>query len=366
MNKLLLVAAVSAALAQPVDQVRLDAEAQRRAGIRVAAVSGGVFSDDLRVVGEITRASASTVTVRTMLHGHVEEISVAPGDHVRAGDVLLTIHSHALQEMHADLLRLIRQEALAEGRHQAGLELLEVEGISRLEVEAREIEVAGLRTDRHVLESTLMEHGQTRGEIDRVIDSGQADPFLRLHAPRNGVVLDLPVEPDAWLMELEPLVVIGDPDRLELHLEVPPDEAALISGGALVEYAPVGRPLDAGRARVITRVPQVDPDTRMVTIRCELLDPSNSMIPGVLVDGSIQRGGSSEVPFVPVGAVSRVNGNDIVFVQADATTFEARVVTVGPSRDGSYPVLSGVDIGEPIAVAGVFLLKSALLRGTGI
>lgn len=368
MNKLLLVAALSAAIAPPSSpradqQVRLDAEARERAGIRVAVVSAGVFSDELRVVGEITRASASTVTVRTMLHGHVEEIHVAPGDTVRAGDLLLEVHSHALQELHAELLRLVREVRLAEGRYQAGLELLEVEGISRLEVEARELAVAGLRTDREVLETTLLEHGQTREELDTVIESGQPHPFLHLRAPRGGVILELPVEPDAWLAELEPLVVIGDPSRLELHLEVPPDEAASISPGDLVAYTPVGRPLAAGRARVLTRVPQVDPATRMVTIRCELLERTDSMIPGVLVEGSIQRGGSSPVAVVPTDAVSRIAGQDIVFVQVDADTFTARPVILGPARDGSYPVLSGIDVGEPIAVAGVFLLKSALLRG---
>ena len=122
-----------------------------------------------------------------------------------------------------------------------------------------------------------------------MIEQGQPDPFLQLRAPRGGVILELPVEPDAWLAELEPLVVIGDPNRLELHLQVPPDDAASIASGDLVEYSPVGRPLSAGRARVITRVPQVDPDTRMVTIRCELLERQDSMIPGVLVEGSIQR-----------------------------------------------------------------------------
>jgi hypothetical protein len=173
------------------------------------------------------------------------------------------------------------------------------------------------------------------------------------------------VQADAWLAELEPLVVIGDPDRVELHLQLPPDDAATVSRGDLVDYAPVGRPLNAGRAQVITRVPQVDPDTRMVTIRCELLDRRDAMIPGVLIEGTIQRGGVADVPAVPADSITRIGGSDVIFVQTGTELFSAREVLLGPVRGGLYPVLDGVQIGERIVTGGVFLLKSALVRATG-
>ena len=68
---------------------------------------------------------------------------------------------------------------------------------------------------------------------------------------------------------------------------------------------------------------------------------------------------------VPRSAVISVGGGDVVFVASGADEFTVRPVELG-QRDGDrYEVVEGLAAGEEIAVAGVFLIKSALVKGEG-
>jgi multidrug efflux pump subunit AcrA (membrane-fusion protein) len=60
-----------------------------------------------------------------------------------------------------------------------------------------------------------------------------------------------------------------------------------------------------------------------------------------------------------------VAGEDSVFVATGDGVFEPRPVTLG-LRDGDrYEVVEGLSEGEEVATAGVFFLKSALVKGEG-
>ena len=60
-----------------------------------------------------------------------------------------------------------------------------------------------------------------------------------------------------------------------------------------------------------------------------------------------------------------IGGSDSVFVATGGDGFVVRAVELG-QRDGeSYEVVSGVGLGDEVASAGVFHLKSALVKGEG-
>ena len=344
------------------DTVRLDPEAEDRAGIVVEAAQIGDFGDTVNVVGQVERAPGATVTVRTILHGHVESIFVTPGETVRAGDVLMEIHSHELQEMKAELLTAIEAEKLAATRHESGLELLRIEGISELEVRDREHQLLVRRLRVRTLRSTLLEHGVSEDEISQLVVDADPGPELRIHAPIDGVILQLNVHEHGWTEQLQALVVMGDPANYELHIQVPTGEAGRFEAGDTVEFRLVGDVATIGRARVITRLPEVDPLTRTVIFRCEIVEGLDRVLPGGLVEATLRRGERVAHVGVPTGAVARIDQADHVFVRLEPGLYEARPVSVGVRQGDTYQIVEGLAAGEEVAIAGVFLLKSALLR----
>lgn len=347
------------------ERVVLDAAQQARAGIVVRPTSEAGFGDRQRVVGQVVQTPGSTVILKSVLSGRIEEILVAPGDHVRDGQVVARIHSHEMLAMQGEMLRAEGRSALATKRVEAGRELLAVEGISRMDFELREQEALSAKLDFDTASEELLDHGLPESVLEQVLETGTPDPHLPITTPSAGVVLELDVQQHEWVQEYAPLMVIGNPDRVELDLQIAPDRAGAIAAGDVVEFAPVGKPGLVGRGVVMTSVPQVDPDTRTIRIRARIVDGDASLYPGVFVEGAVQHGGARRAPAVPRSAVIGVAGRDAVFVQVAPETFELRWVDLGQSNDGSVEVLSGLDVGENVAVEGAFFLKSSLVKGTG-
>ena len=348
--------------ARAVDKVRLGDAAEERAGIRTRPVVERAFGDQVRVIGQTVRSPGATVTVKALVEGRVDAVHVAPGDRVRRGGALVTLLSHDLHDLKGRYLRAREALRLADNRVEAGEQLLELEGISRLELEKRRQHALAARLDVEAAEAELEHLGFRRDELAALFDDPHWHPKLILRAPAAGVVLDLDVETHGWVERYQQLLVLGDPQRLELELQIPPDQADRVAPGDVVEFVPVGRPQKAGRARIITRVPRVDPTTRTVTLRAEITGGLTRTLPGVFVEGILVRGTATASPSVPEAAVIRVGVEDRVFVYTGDSTYEARPVRVGRFNGSRYEILAGVAVGEEVAVEGVFLLKSALLR----
>jgi RND family efflux transporter MFP subunit len=354
--------AVSAATAAA-EVVRLDAQQQSRAGIVVRPVLERSFGDQIRVVGQVVRSPGSTITVKSVVGARVESIPVAPGDAVVRDQVLIQLHSHEMLAMQGELLRRAERAKLADKRLEAGSELYAVDGISRLDLEVREQEAFAARLDFDTMREELIDHGVPAAELQQVLESRQPDPHLPIASPINGVVLELAVQEHEWVQEYEPLLVIGNPERIELELQIAPDRAASVAAGDVVDFVPVGRPSATSRATVITRVPQVDPSTRTIRIRARITRHDPSLYPGVFVEGTLVHGSARQAPSVPASAPISVGGEDVVFVRRSNEEFELRHVRLGMFNGTRYEVLEGVEVGEEVVVEGVFFLKSALVKG---
>lgn len=345
--------------------VELNAAQQARAGIVVGTVDERGFGDQQRVVGQVVRIPGSTLTLKAVIGGRVEELRAAPGDRVRAGEVLVQLHSHELMGMQAELLRARDRATLAATRLEAGNELYAIEGISRLDLQVREQEAYAAELEFTISRDELLDHGLPESVLETVLKTRTTDAHLPVVAPIDGVLLRLEVENQEWVEEYQTLVVMGDPERVELELQIAPDQASVVSAGDPVEFTPVGRPDEVGHATVISNVPQVDPGTRTIKLRARIVDSDFPLFPGVFVEGTLAHGKPRMAAAVPVSAVINVGGSDVVFVEVGEGSFELRPVDLGVFNGEVHEVIDGVEVGERIATGGVFLLKSTMLGGEG-
>jgi cobalt-zinc-cadmium efflux system membrane fusion protein len=361
---LLLIVAVTLPL-HAEDVVVLDEQQLARAGVTVEEVGQRGFGDRQRVVGQVVRVPGSTLTLKTPIGGRVETIEVAPGDRVSAGDVMVTLHCHDLLTMQSELLRARERAKLAATRLEAGRELFEVEGISRLDLEQREQEAFAASLEQRILREELLDHGFPEVSLEAVLENRTTNPHLPVVAPVDGVVLELVIEEHEWVEEYRELLVMGDPNRVELELQLSPDQASAVSRGDTILFNAAGRPDDQGRAEAVQRVPQVDPGTRTIKLRARIVEARPWVYPGVFVEGAVVHGETRTAASVPAQAVINLEGRDVVFVKRADGAFEPREVTLGVSDKSHVEVVGGVEVGERIATGGVFLLKSTLVGGGG-
>ncbi len=344
--------------------VTLDAQSQTRAGIVVRPVLERSFGEQTRVIGQVVRAPGSTLTVKSVLAGQVETINVAPGDKIRSGMVLTELHSHEMLGMQGDFLMAGDRARLAQSRLDAGRELYDLDGISRIELETREQKAFAAQLELDRARAELVNHGVANDAIGQLEQTRATSHKMPVIAPLDGVVLEMMVQEHQWIQAYEPLMVLGDPQRVELVLQIPPDQVSAVVEGSLVEFIPVGRPHLTGRATVVSRVPQVDKETRTIKVRARILDVGGvSFFPGVFIEGTVTTGEAHAAPSVPESAVIRLGAGDVVFVRTGAATFEARPVELGLFNGSRYEVLSGVGLNEEVVVQGVFFLKSVAVAG---
>jgi len=59
---------------------------------------------------------------------------------------------------------------------------------------------------------------------------------------------------------------------------------------------------------------------------------------------------------VPAGAVVKLDGRDVVFVQVDGG-FESRLVDVRSTGSGAWIVLDGLSVNQRVVISGTAVLK---------
>lgn len=351
--------------APPADALRMNEASQRRAGVAVEPVAAHSFGERIRIVGEVVRSPGTTITIETSVSGRVKELMVSPGDAVKASQAILALQSNELYSLEGDLLRKSEKKKFMEDRYRGGKQLYDLEGISRMELDMRRREFLDARIEYEAAEHELAALGYARTAVNRILSSESPEGLLTIRSPGDGVVMELGVQKHDWVQAFQPLAVIGDPTRLELHFEVPPSEASRVHEGDRVEFRPSGDPNAIGTARVLASIPKVDPNTRTVTVRAELLSYPGVPLPGIFVEGSWSRGIERTSPSVPETAVIRVGEEDHVFVRKGKDEFEPRPVRLGRFDGKRYEVIDGLRVGEEIVTQGVFFLKSALVKESG-
>jgi biotin carboxyl carrier protein len=183
------------------ETVRVSAAAQARAGIVLRPVQERTFGDQIRVLGQAVRAPGATTTVKSILDGRLERLLVAPGDTVTRRQPLVELHSHRLHELQGFVLRDSEALRLAEARLEAGRQLLEVEGISQVELDRREHEALAARLAMKNGEAELRDLGYSDAEIQQLLETTDFHPVLTVRAPTAGVVLEVAVQQFAWVQE---------------------------------------------------------------------------------------------------------------------------------------------------------------------
>ncbi len=355
----------SAGQGSPSRTIELNSTELERAGIVTTAVRANDSQRIVRVVGQVVRSPDATHAVRSPVEGRVESLLVTPGTVVRRGQLLMTLHSHRVHEVSANL-RLAKSELeIARNRLEAGRQLLELEGISRLELERREQEA--LRADLAVqaLVVDMEDVGLTREEID-AMSVGSLHGELPVRARVAGTVLDLHVATEARVLPWEPLLSIGKSESLELDLQVQPSLSQGIRPGDQMRFAPVGSEACCD-AVVLTRIPQVDPTTRTVKVRAQVTGSTTGLVAGMFVEGKLTssgpgRAGQSSATLVPAGAILRLDGEDVAFVLERPGRFRPTPVEAGAFDGTHYQINNGLSVGQQVVVEGTFLLKSKLLR----
>jgi Cu(I)/Ag(I) efflux system membrane fusion protein len=317
--------------------VAVGAATIQQLGIHLEVVGRESLTQQVRAVATVVPDESRISHVHTRVAGWVEQLYVnTTGEMVRAGQPLARIFSQELLSSQTEYLAARKNTAAS--------------GITS-------VVVASGRTRLTVL-------GMTPGEIDAIEQTGKPHRLVTVFAPRSGVVVNRGISAGTSVDPSTTLLTIADLSRVWVLAEVPEAGIPGIRAGATaqLDFPGSGRPPFA--ARVDFLYPTLTDRTRTLRVRFSAANSGGGLRPGLYGTAAFEATGQPVIT-VPRDAVVDTGVQQHVFV-ATEDRFEPRAVTLGVQLADRVEILSGLDAGERIVAAGVFLLDSeSRLRATG-
>lgn len=177
-----------------------------------------------------------------------------------------------------------------------------------------------------------------------------------MRSPISGIVSAVNARLNAQADPATTLVQVIDPDGLEIHLSVPPDQAGLVQPRQAVHLS-LGRAaggLSLGDGVVTGIGAVIDSANGSVDVRAALTHPAGRLFVGQDVFATIDVDEPSNVVTVPATAIIPAEDGQQVFVVDAKGIAHATPVTVGERHGEVVAIIDGLAGGETVVAQGAY------------
>jgi RND family efflux transporter MFP subunit len=192
---------------------------------------------------------------------------------------------------------------------------------------------------------------------------------LPIRTPMDGVIVARQVVAGEVVDASRVLFQVADTRQMWLTLNVPLEEVARLAMGQPVRFHPDGNHGEVSGSLVWIST-AADPETRMVTVRAELPNPSGRLRDETFGTGKIILREEQDAIVVPNEAVNWEGCCHVVFVrdkgyfdrEDSPKVFHIRTVRLGAKTEKFTEIIAGVLPGEVVATKGSDVLRAELLK----
>ena len=322
--------------------------AVQAASLAVAPVRSS-NTGSLYVADGVVEAVRQTV-ISAQVSGAIVALPVKVGDTVTAGQPLLRIDARAAnQEASASYAQVEAARAalvVAAKDFERQKQLFAKQYISQ----------ANLDRAESVYQTSS---AQAKAQIAQAGAVQTQSGFYSLSAPYAGIVAEVPVTLGDMAAPGRPLMTVYDPSALRVTASVPQARVAALVAGQPIKIELPNMP-EAQRwisASKVTILPLADATTHTVQLRLDLPAGSTGLTPGMFARASLPLSGNSHAGtadparlYVPVKAVFRRAELSVVYVVNAQGKPLLRQIKAGSIVGAEQEILSGVSVGEQVAL----------------
>lgn len=343
--------------------------------VDVSTVTQGPLVVSVEAEGEVRAHDRYMVTAP--ITGRLLRVDLHEGDTVKAGDVVATlmplpVSSWQKQELEARLTAAIarQQEARADvtrtqllqeqtERERARTEQLLLQKLVSLQVaeDSRAHARAAAEVSRAARQRAVAAEADvaaTRASLAAIDVSGKIEP-VKLTAPVVGYVLSVLEKSERVLTSGAPIVLLGDPSKLEAQIELLSTDAVRVQPGMPVElFGWGGDTVLQASVRTVepsafTKISTLGVEEQRVWVIADIDQPPASLGDGYHVEARIQIWQTPLATRLPVGALFRRGDDWAVFVLTGSTV-SMQVVGLGKRNREQAEVLAGLTPGQRVVV----------------
>jgi membrane fusion protein, copper/silver efflux system len=306
--------------------VRISPEVVQNLGVRTEPAVMGALPRRADTVGYVSFDERRVRQVRPRAEGWVESLAVRTmGEPVRAGQVLFTLYSPALesaQQEYLDAIRVGNRDLIDASRDRLGA------------------------------------LGLDPGTAARLEKTGKASGRVPYTAPVSGVVTGISLEQGSMVTPDTVAMTITELGSLWVIAEVPEAQSAWVVAGTAAEMRFPSLPGQQVGGHVEYVYPELNMETRTVKARITLDAPPAAVRPNMLASVSLVGAGGAETVNIPRSALIRTGIEDRVVIALGDGRFAPRRVVAGAESGERIAITEGLAAGENVVVAGQFLLDS--------
>ena len=307
--------------------------------VEVSPVAVERWQQYLYAVGSFK--AVQDVSVTNEIEGKITGIRFTSGQHVNAGEVLLTLDTSVDT---AELEALVAEQRLNELQFERSKKLLKDRTISK-----SEFDIAAARRD----EAAAMTRAKSAAIAKKTI-----------RAPFSGVLGIRKVDLGEFLDAGEEIVKLQTVSPIYLDFGTPERFVDKVSENLPIEAEVAAYPGEAFVGRLVAVEPGIDQATRNIFMRAEFANPDGRLRPGMFADVRGLLPGMLDVLTVPETAVTYTPYGNSVFVvenSDEGARTVRRLIETGEIRNGRVAVKSGLEGEEVIVSTGHNKLRNGMI-----
>lgn len=351
---------------QPGGELKVRFESSRaasKAGLQTVPAQAATVQPSIPAFCEVSYNENALARITPLAPGIVRRVLVDVGADVKAGDVLVEVHSTEVATAKAEFVSAVVDLGLKEVACQRE-ERLAKKNISS-EKEAQEADAA-CKTAEITLSTAkqrLLNYGFTAEEVAAIEKDRDTSAVFFVRAPYDGTLVERSVVVGEAVQPGNSLFSLADLSSMWLSLSIPADRAGLVRQGLEVEASFLGVSSEPVRGPITWVNTSIDAKTRMMRARAVVHNGDRELSAGMFGDARVFVAATQSAVDVPRGAVQRFEDKSYVFVKLEDDLYSLRrVATVErPSKD-LVAVVQGLRADEPVVATGAFTVMSEFLK----
>jgi membrane fusion protein, copper/silver efflux system len=334
---------MKAGQAVPVGTVHVTPERQQLIGLRLGTAEKKPLRHTHRLLGKVAIDETRLYRVNATIDGWITRtLPVAAGSFVKKDEVLAQFYS---PEFLAAAQAMIFALGSADRVQATGKE-----------TEGRQAQLASFELGIRQYRDSLRNLGMGSRQIEELIRTRHLMENIDITAPAEGYITARNVSEGQRFEKGTELFRLADLSHVWIWVDVFEKDAGFVQteGRVAVSLPNQGKRFTAAVSKTL---PQFDSVTRTIKLRLEADNPDYLLKPDMFADVELPIS-LPEAVVVPADAVMDAGLRQTVFVSHGQGYFEPRQVGIGARVGDQVQILDGLRPGEPIVVAGNFLLDS--------
>ncbi|BCW87472.1 Multidrug resistance protein MdtA [Alphaproteobacteria bacterium SO-S41] len=321
----------------------------------VSAITAAVAPMKTELDASGTVEPSATVAVKSLVDGQVKSVLFNEGDLVAEGQPLFQIDDTMIRAQIAAAEAARDRDAASANQLTA-----EYERIQKLAGKGFE-SASALDAAKAAADAATFAAEADQAQIDEL---NVQLAYYAIAAPVAGRTGESTLRPGATIKanDTASLVTINRLSPVRVRFSIPAASAALArahlgAGDAAVLAAPHGATGTAETGKLVFLDNAVDAANGQLLAKGEFANTDESLLPGALVDVTLDLGTAAELVALPEAAVQLGADKPYVFIAAAGDVAQKRQVEIAGRNDGQVFLNSGVNAGERVIVDGLAKLS---------